>query len=1156
MLILLAVLIVSGNLFAQNPNASLTGTVSDITGAIVPGVAVTLTNEGTGVSARSVTNDVGIFRANDLIPGTYSVKLSKEGYKELVRKGIELHIQAQVSLTFVMDVGSVTESVTVASGALALDTDSPTVGQVIEGRQVEDMPLNGRNVMNLVALVPGVVPQGTTSGMSMANQNGTFTNPAGWSNYQIGGSVAGWNVTFLDGMPVNVSNQNWLSLVPTQESIDEFKVDSNAVSSQYGRFAGGVVSYSTKSGTNDFHGSAYELLRNTVLNANAFFSDRAGLPKAVLIQNQFGTSLGGPIMKDKSFFFFSYEGMRRVAKAPTTGLVPGSAELGGNFTAAGDPVIYDPTTGQQFQCNGILNVICPSRLDSAAQAMVAAGYWRAPNTSGPGYNFSTNTRNDSSADQYVGRFDQQLTANQRLFVRYSDWKTYLLGGPSTSSLFRGNLLNSRTDQGVIGDSYLISPSLNADFRSYFNRFIYTVYPTGSGSPNLEAIGPAYVTLGAQEPLKAFPVPQILGYATPGNNFQISNHDVYGLSGSLTKTHGLHSIIFGGEARRVEWYNQATTYTGGQFSLTGSFTKNATTNAGGSPIADFDLGLITQANATLSNTGGANNVSLISANQPLSAFDYYQGYYVSDTYKVRRNLTATLGVRWELPGDYAEKHDKDTVLEPNAASPLGSITNPVTGSQQTLTGILAVVNSPLYSSRNEEPAHLDLIDPRIGINYSPTTFMVIRAGFGISQPGLDAGSSGPSSSPVNSASTSPSGTLSNPFPNGILPSVGHNTSINLPYSQFSNTLASASISSRITHQSFPTVYQWNFGVELSLPSHATAEVSYVGSHGSHLTTENLNLNELSSQYYSQGASLLTKVANNPLVGLVNASSTILSANSVAGQFLRPYPQFLSVTSAQPWRGSTSYNSLQVKAQKRFGGGASVLASYTWSKLLSDFDTQNAYLEGRTVGTIQDCLNPRGSRPISDFDARNRAIVSYILDMPFGRGRRFLANPNAVAGRIVFGWTASGITTFQTGFPLSFIYGPGTVLQQNFGAGQSRPNVVAGCAKAIGGSRFSRISTTPWFNTACFSAPSLYGFGNESRVDSQLRADGIDNWDFTMRKNTALSEKVSLDFRAEIFNIFNHPQFSGPSTSYGTSTFGKVTSTANQPRQTQLSLSLDF
>lgn len=1154
--VLLSIVLAGGTLQAQNSNASLTGTVTDPSGGVIPGAAVSLTNEGTGVAMKTQTNGSGIFRVNDLIPGTYRVRVTKTGYKELVQRGIELRIQAQASLNFSMDVGTVEETVTVESGALALDVDTPTVGQAIEGRQVEDMPLNGRNVMNLVSLVPGVVPQGTTSGGALANQGGGFTNPAGWSNYQIGGSVAGWNVMFLDGEPLNVSNQNWISLVPTQASVDGFNAVTNSVSPQYGRFAGGVISYSTKPGTDMFHGSAYELMRNTALNANAFFSKRAGLQKAVLIQNQFGATLGGPIKRDKSFFFFSYEGERIVSKTPSSALVPGTAELGGDFTSPSDPVIYDPTTGNQFFCGTVKNMICHERLDPSSINMVNAGYWKAPNTSGPGYNFSTNVRNDSSSDQYVGRVDQQLSEKQRLFVRYSNWKIYQLGGNSYSSLLRGTLLNSRTNSAVIGDSYVISPSLNADIRAYFNRFIYTVYPTGNGSPNLGLLGQAYVTLGQQEPFPAYPTVQILGYATAGNNFQISNHDVYGLSGGLTKTLGTHSIIFGGEVRRIEWYNQATTYTGGQFSLTGAYTKNPVTGAGGSPIADFDLGLITQANTTLSNTGGTNNVSLITSTEPFAAFDYYQGYYISDTYKMRHDLTVTYGVRWELPGAYAEKHDRDTVLQPDAASPLGSITNPATGAQQTLTGILAVVNSSQYSNRVEEPAHLDLFDPRVGINYTPLKFMVIRGGFGVSQPALDAGTGGPSQSPVNSASTSPTGPLSNPFPNGILPSVGHNTSINLPYSQFSATLAGASINSRIPHQSFPTVYQWNFGVELSLPSRTTAEVGYVGSHGSHLAMENISVNQLSSQYYSMGSALLTRVTNNPLVGLVNASSTILTSNSVLGQFLRPHPQFLSETSAQPWRGDTSYNSMQIKLQKRFSGGASILGNYTWSKLISDFDTQNAYLEGATVGTIQDYNNVRGSRSISKFDSTNRVMVSYILDLPFGKNKRFLSGSNPVVDHVVSGWTASGITNLQTGFPLAFIYGPGTVLQQYFGAGQSRPNSTAGCGKALGGSAFNRTLTTTWFNTSCFSAPSQYGFGNEPRVDSQVRSAGIANWDFTMRKLTTLKDRFSLDFRAELFNLFNRAQFSAPNTSFGTGSFGNVTSTANQPRQAQLSLSLDF
>ena len=323
---------------SQATGATVTGVISDSTGAVVPGTSVSFTDLATGIVTKTVSDGQGLYRVSGLIPDTYRANVSRQGFKSEVKDGIELHVEDQVGLNFTLQVGSVSENVTVESGEPLVDTQSTTLGSTVVGQQVQNAPLNGRNVMNLVALVPGVVAQGSTMGSVANNQPvpvaGVSTpNQGGWGNYQIGGGMAGWNATFVDGANMNASVWNGQTLVPTQDSVGEFRVDTSAISPQYGRFAGGVINFSTKSGGNKFHGTAYEYDRNTVFNAHTFFEDRFDEPKSVLHQNQFGATLGGPIVRDKAFFFFSWESMRIVTAAPTDYRVPTAAEMSGDFTA-------------------------------------------------------------------------------------------------------------------------------------------------------------------------------------------------------------------------------------------------------------------------------------------------------------------------------------------------------------------------------------------------------------------------------------------------------------------------------------------------------------------------------------------------------------------------------------------------------------------------------------------------------------------------------------------------------------------------------------------------------------------------------------------------------------------------------------------------------
>jgi hypothetical protein len=1169
--------LIAGMCHSQATSATVTGEIKDSTGAVVAGTSVSLTNLATGIITRTVTSNQGMYRISGLIPGVYRENVTAQGFKSVVKDGIELHVEDQIELNFTLEVGSVSENVTVQAGEPLIDVQSTTLGETVQGRQVQEAPLNGRNAMNLVALVPGVVAQGSSMGSTLMNMNVfvmgiNVPDPNGWGNYQINGGMAGWNATFVDGANVNASYQNGQTLVPTQDSIGEFRVDTSAISPQYGRFGGGVINFSTKSGANKFHGTAYEYDRNTVFNAHTFFEDRFNEPKSVLHQNQFGATLGGPILRDKAFFFFSWDSTRIVTASPTDYRVPTAAEMGGDFTAD-----YGTTTDgildwkimappEDCQPGGGINKICPQHLDPTAAAMYSGTPpYFAPVESNPtelalleksGYNGFIVEKQPDSADQYVVRIDHELNQHHHLFGRYTHWKIiFPAANPVAMPATYQAGPDTFTNQLVVADNYTISPTLNADIRLAYNRnwdnatgdMNYKVAQLGS---NWAALAPQ---LTASEPPKVPAYMSWFGGPFGGDLDQIEGNDNYSVSLNITKVYGRHSFQFGGEARRVELYYINDTNPSGEFVFP----------AGG--IAEFVTG------QSLYIPGQSYLETEIAS----AAYDYYQGYYVTDVWKVSPKLTANLGVRWELPGAWLEKRDHNSVLLADHANPLGSFANPVPGGPTQLMGELVAVNSPDYNSRAQSEQHLHLFEPRVGLNYSIDPQTVIRAGFGISAPCIDCGSPSleVSTSPFLSAVTQNQpgfSSISNPYPNGINLPLGRSLKVMEPYSSFPQTLIGGSITGQEPYQTYPYALQWNLNLERSFGSSIAATLSYSGSRGVHLGTYDVNLDQLPDQYDSIGGNcaassgLLTGLCEqktNPLQGIASPIGNVGAATANYGQFLLPYPEFSRFVSAGKYYGESSYNALLATLKKRLAAGSTVNINYTWAHLISDVNTgasfdENASFTGGITGP-QDYTNPHADRANSGFDIRQILEAEYILDLPFGKGRRFLSGANGTVDHIVSGWSLSGITAFQSGLPLGLTVSGGNSLTEYFGAGKLRPNVVPGVPKKVGGSAYNRtLPGKSWFNPAAFTKPADWTFGNESQVDSSLRADGVDNWDINILKDTKIKEEISLQFRAELFNLFNHPQFVAPETDIDNGGFGTVAFQENNPRVAQLSLRLNF
>lgn len=1131
--------------FGQTSFGSIVGTVTDPSGAAVPASAVTLTNIGTAERRTANSDSSGNFSFVNLLPGDYRIEVQNAGFKRYNREPIRIEVESAVRVDAALQVGDVAEVMTVSDQAPLLQTQSGTIGKVVEGRTVQDTPLNGRNVLNLIALAPGVVPQGSTSGSPLGNQSGGITNNTGWGNYQIGGGMANQSAFYLDGAPLNTVNANSPGIVPVQDAIQEFRVDSNSVTPEFGRFSGGVVNMAIKSGTNQFHGSAYEYLRNRVLNANDFFNNRSGVPRNSFTQNQYGITAGGPIVKDKFFFFASWENFALRNGRPTLTTVPTAAMRSGNF--AGLPTIYDPYTtcgltgvaacanGQPTRQPFPNNIIPANRLDRTALALM--NVWGAPNLPGNVNNFAGNSSLGGNQSQVNARGDYSLGEKHRLFGRYTYWTGSSLPNDPFRTHFGGLTSEYGANSGVLGDTYTMNPTTVVDVRASYLRALHGFVPLQTGT-DLSTFGPAWANLATQVTLPQAPLPSVTGFAGFSGTFINSVSNGYALSGSVTKILGRHSLKFGGEARRWDWAFVQSNSAAGSFSFTNVATAANPLSPGNTGYAFASYLLGTPASGTLQ---GAARVF-----QQL----YYQGYYLADSYRVTNKLTLNLGVRLDVIGSFSERYDRLVAFDPTAADPLGQ------SAGRNLQGQLELVNTPANPSRNQLGSAKFVPAPRLGYAWSLNNKTVVRGGYGLSwvSPEQINYSLAPFQSTINSATTTmvasanggltPLNTLSNPFPNGLIQPVGHNIAA-------LRNFEGQSFNAPIANPPYPYIQQWNTEIQRQLPTGLIFDIAYAGSKATHLAYSVLQINQLPSQYLSLGSALLATVAN-PFYGVLPGSAGTLGLPTVTlGQLLRPYPQYLNIGNSAPDVGNSTYHSLQMRVEKRFSAGGTVTGSYTWAKLLSDTDTLSSWLEaGHGVGGVQNYNNLRLEKSQASFNAAQRLVVSYVYDLPFGKGKKLLGSAHGIEDKLISGWALNGVTTLQTGLPLAFT--TASNLTNSLGGG-SRPNVVSPNV-GVSGSAQSRING--WFNIQAFQQPPSFTFGSESRTDPVLKAAGIANWDFSVVKRTAINERFKLDFRTEFLNLFNRVQFADPNTSFGNPNFGLVTAALNQPRLVQFGLRLGF
>lgn len=1171
---------------------SVTGTVTDPTGAVVPGATVTIVDVGTNDTRTAQTNGSGEYRFLDLTPSNYKVDVVAKSFKSYEQQAVMVTVGSAIRVDAVLQVGASTEIVEVNTQPPLLQTESGSVTSEVEGKTVEEMPLNGRNVMNLLAITPGVIGGTNTAGAPELNA-GNHTTVTGFSNYSIAGGQNGYASDYIDGAPDNVLGQNTVALIPTQDATQEFQISSNAVSAEYGRFGGGIVAMATKSGSNAFHGSAYEYLRNTVLNANYFFTKNSGLPRAKWNQNQYGVSVTGPIKRDKAFFMFTWEDYSLRTATPVTTNVPGDGKFGttnqagysaGSTTGGVAPATFamkiaDPTGRCPITNNGLaqgaggLWTIPVSCFDPTS--VVLLGYFARPNSSAnSSFNFVSSPVVGTDNHQYNGRMDYNLSNKQRVFARYTYWGfndiaqnafKKVTPAPPLDSTYGGTHLFSH--QAVLGDTYTVNSTTIADVRLSYTRQTLDNYNASTYNSTSEAqFGPAYAAMAG---LLTFKSPPTISTGGGNDNLygvtahgavQIDKYDLYTINANVTKILGNHAFKFGGEARLGQ-FNSVANYP--EYAGQAAFT--ATNTGVGDDVAALLLGYF--------------GTDTISAVIPTTSFNYSFALYGTDSWKIGRDLTVNLGLRSEMPGGMEEKHDRSSVLLPTAL-------DPGTG----LPGMVALVNSSLHPSRAIEPIHHDLFSPRISFAERLGDKSVLRGGYGLVylSPDLSGGVLPQYASPFvatlttstnNAASLAAAGSNpnsviareSNPFPNGFLQPVGRSNS------DLTKNLVGSTLTGAVPSTKYPYVQQFNLALSRQWKGGWLTEVAGVVVKGTKLPVNANNgtppssafeLNQIPDGDYSPSTGLVTVGPDTGtlITGKASAPSAACAAYAAAtnaaataGQCLRPFPQFADVQDWSHFTASSIYDALYATVQKRFGAGGTLNGNYVWFKSIDD------------VSGYQDWYATRTARGLSSFDIPQRAVISYVLDLPFGKGQRW-AHFGGVGGALVSGWAVNGITSFQSGAALGFSTNGGNKLSQSnqlwlfnsaeTAASSIRANLVPGCNLKEPGSVWSKYiaglskSSTAYFNSSCVSAAAAYGFGNAPKLSGNLRAQGVDNFDFSLVKGTTIKEKADLQFRLEAFNLFNRMQFGAPSAAVGNKNYNVITTQANNPRLIQASLRLKF
>ena len=1112
-------------------SASLGGAVHDASEAAIPGAKVTLASPDKGIARTFTTDADGRFSFALLPPSTYTLTIEASGFSTYKQEGMVLSAGQASSQPVTMQLGQVKSDVTVTAQAPILASDNANVSSDLTAQQIDQLPVDFRSAFGLVMMNSSVNNASQFQVVNGGGQSGTADQDISFLNF--GGGYFGTSAYLLDGHWDTAGDWGGVIYVPSMEAVQEARIQTNSFTAEYGWSTGNMYNVITKSGSSSLHGDAFEFLRNSDLDANFFFNNAHGIPRTPFRRNQFGIAGGGPLyipgiykQRNKTFFFAYYEGLRQGTPGPVTLTMPTQAEKGGDFSAISQ-VLYNPfttvATSGGFSREPFAGNLIPKNLISPVAAKLLA-YYPTPTNGALTNNFSASASAAATSDEYGIRLDHNFNDNLRIFLRWSNKDESKVeeanyygndpGGPGSMNP------NNRLD-GAVGVTWVLSSttvfSFNAGYNHWFEGNIMEGYPFDFTQLGL----PSFINQTSNQ----FPVVAVSGYAPlgPQNGAGQGGFPRNDLtwSADFNKTHGPHSLAMG----FMEVVSQTgggriypTTFNFGSVSTAGPNPETADPNVSGNSIASLLLGV---------GTGGSTGVSAL----PFTSKHYY-GIHLQDDWKVTRRMTLNLGIRWEYQTAPTERFNMQNYFDLNATNPISSALGSTVKGTVVYNGV-GGVGRGLYNPTKKDFA------PRLGLAYQASDKIVARAGFGLyyvpSFFGQGADQGYGQSTPwvaTTSDGYTPLNKLDNPFPNGELAQTGNGAGAmtNVGYGTSGSQL----------NRPDPYMEQWMAGVQYALTKNDLIDVSYVGNHGLKLAQGGLNFDQLPTADLSLGNQLLQQVPN-PYYGKITGSGCGLSSSMVAyGQLLLPYPEFCSVGIAQPLGSSSHYNALELNFTHRWSSGLNLLASYTYSRFTDNTVGTTSWL-GQTP--IRDNYNLAAEKSLDAADTPNSLVVTYIYELPIGKGKKVGANFNAVADAVVGGWQISGVATFKSGFPIAIVTGDNNT--NSFG-GSQRPNLV-------GDPGLSNPSIQKWFNTTAFVQPPPFTFGNAPRYMGNVRAPGMAQFDIGLQKWFRWREILKLQFRAEMFNAFNRVNYYAPDGNLTDSSFGVISGTL-PPRDIQMGLKL--
>ena len=1124
--------------YSQTQTATVRGSVSDASGAVIPGAALTLTNVDQNRPWEGEANASGAYVFQQIPPGNYSLSVEAAGFKRYERPRFILQVAQVAEIDISLEVGDVTEVVEISAEAPLLATATSDLGEVVNSRTAESLPLNGRNVLQLIGLTPGI--NTTRNFRNATSGNGSISAVAFSANG--GRNVA--NSIMLDGSSQEVMGFNQPSYIPSPDTLQEFKVQTNAFSAQYGRTAGAVVNMVTRSGGSEFHGVLYEFVRNDKLQANNWFANANGRDRAPFRFNQFGGTLGGPLTasRQRLFFFQSVEFRRQVNPASVTQSVPTPRMKQGDFSED-NRVVHDPLTLRE---NGTRdpfpgNVVPASRHNPTALNLLS--YYPEPSAPGIRNNLFSQLGSRPNTWDTSTKVDYRVNDRNNLFVRISlnkvintlpsRWNN--IGSPASG--WNGGINRSYTlDDTHLWNGWVMHGNYGYSYHANPRRYIEEdVSQASLGLPS---------ALDGQTQFPVFPRVQVQDFQQMGNNafWYIGNKfESHTWVGDMSRLFGDHTIKFGGVFRLNRVSNHRPADPAGFYQFTRGWTRER-----------FNRGR--QGNSVASMLLGYLNGGRIRFEPSLSQQTPYWGFYIQDDWRFSDKLTINIGLRWDQDRPITERYNRAGWFDFDASQPDLVLSTP--GLERPVVGGLQ------FAGAGGNPRHIKNYDnnnfaPRLGLAYKLTEKLVIRTGAGVffnPTTGFGPGTATAGAVSFNSISPvvgsqdggrTPFTDITDPF------RLGFNAPTN--GAEGLATFLGQSPAAIVRTDRTPYSIQWNFNIQYELPESWLFDIAYAGNSGVKLLGSGVQFNQLPNEHQSLGDRLTDRV-DNPFFGVIPSNLALGRRTIAYGQLLRPYPHFSGVNTPRGYEFKSNYHALQVKVRKRYSSGLQLLGAYTWSKMIDDVSSVAGFVGAQNPGYTNH-YDKRLDRTLSGLDVAHRLVINYQYELPFGKGKALL-NRGGLANQILGGWNINGVTTYQSGLPVGITsrfnnlnaYGgrqtPNRVLDQ-------KPLTEGAVTERLGG----RFSGRPYFNAGAFEQPEPFMFGNMGNFLPDAREPAYVNWDVSILKDFPFNERVRLQFRAEFFNFFNHTVFRRPNTSFGNPNFGNITA-AEAARIGQLGLKLYF